>query len=60
MKTLGKLKPAPIKNTGKNSDKAAAEYDAKMAELDFPGTKGMALPAPGKQKVSGFKFSGTY
>ncbi|CAB4138479.1 hypothetical protein UFOVP330_73 [uncultured Caudovirales phage] len=60
MKTVGKLKPAPIKGAGKTSAKSAEAYDAKMAELDFPGTKGMALPAPGKQKVSGFKFSGTY
>jgi hypothetical protein len=31
-----------------------------MSELDYPGTKGVALPEAGKQQVSGFKFSGTY
>jgi hypothetical protein len=31
-----------------------------MSELDYPGTKGVALPDTGKQQVSGFKFSGTY
>jgi hypothetical protein len=31
-----------------------------MSELDYPGTKGVALPEGGKQQVSGFKFSGTY
>jgi hypothetical protein len=42
------------------SDKKAADYDAKMSELDYPSTKGVALPDTGKQQVSGFKFSGTY
>jgi hypothetical protein len=37
-----------------------ADYDAKMSELDYPGTKGVSLPEGGKQQVSGFKFSGTY
>jgi hypothetical protein len=60
MKTVGKLKPAPVKGSGKTSAKAAADYDSKMSELDFPGTKGVALPQSGKQQVSGFKFSGTY
>lgn len=38
----------------------ASDYDAKMAELDYPGTKGVSLPDSGKQQLSGFKFSGTY
>jgi hypothetical protein len=56
MKTVGKIKAVKVK-TG---DKKAADYDAKMSELDYPGTKGVALPESGKQQVSGFKFSGTY
>jgi hypothetical protein len=60
MKTVGKLKPAPIRGAAKATPSAQADYDAKMAELDYPGTKGVALPQSGKQQVSGFKFSGTY
>jgi hypothetical protein len=60
MKTVGKMKPAPMKASNKSTPKGAAAYDQKMSELDFPGTKGIALPESGKQKVSGFKFSGTY
>lgn len=56
MKTAGKMKDVKIKSR----DKEAEKYDAKMSKLDYPGTKGMALPESGKQKVSGFKFSGTY
>jgi hypothetical protein len=56
MKATGKLKAVKVK-TGDNK---AADYDAKMSELDYPGTKGIALPDTGKQQVSGFKFSGTY
>jgi hypothetical protein len=44
----------------KSTPNAMADYDAKMSELDYPGTKGIALPESGKQQVSGFKFSGTY
>lgn len=60
MKTVGKMKAAPMKPSPKATRNAEADYDAKMSELDFPGTKGVALPEPGKQQVSGFKFSGTY
>jgi hypothetical protein len=56
MKATGKLKAVKAKM----GDKKAADYDAKMSELDYPGTKGVALPDTGKQQVSGFKFSGTY
>jgi hypothetical protein len=56
MKATGKLKAVKVKT----DDKKAADYDAKMSELDYPGTKGVALPESGKQQVSGFKFSGTY
>jgi hypothetical protein len=56
MDKTSKLKAVKVK-TG---DKKAADYDAKMSELDYPGTKGVALPEAGKQQVSGFKFSGTY
>lgn len=60
MKNFGKLKPAPKKASGKASPNTEADYDAKMSQLDYPGTKGVALPQSGKQQVSGFKFSGTY
>lgn len=60
MKTVGKLKAAPIKDASKATPKAQADYDAKVSELDYPGTKGVALPQSGKQQVSGLKFSGTY
>jgi hypothetical protein len=56
----GKLKPAPIRPADKATANAEADYDNKMSELDYPGTKGVALPQSGKQQVSGFKFSGTY
>lgn len=60
MKKVGKLKPAPVMASKKSTANAEASYDAKMAEMDYPGTKGVALPQSGKQQVSGFKFSGTY
>jgi hypothetical protein len=60
MKNFGKLKPAPKKASDKASPNAEADYDAKVSQLDYPGTKGVALPQSGKQQVSGFKFSGTY
>ena len=60
MKTVGKLKAAPVMKSKKSTANAEADYDAKMSELDYPGTKGVALPDSGKQQVSGFKFSGTY
>ena len=60
MDKTSKLKAAPTKGSGRISAKADADYDAKMSELDYPGTKGIALPESGKQQVSGFKFSGTY
>jgi hypothetical protein len=60
MKNFGKLKPAPVKASDKASPSAEADYDAKVSQLDYPGTKGIALPQSGKQQVSGFKFSGTY
>lgn len=56
MDKMGKLKAVKVQT----SDKKAADYDAKMSELGYPGTKGIALPESGKQQVSGFKFSGTY
>lgn len=60
MNTAGKLKAAPVMKSKKSTANAEAKYDAKMSELDYPGTKGVALPEGGKQQVSGFKFSGTY
>ena len=60
MNKVGKLKPAPVTASKKGTATAASDYDAKMSELDYPGTKGVALPQSGKQQVSGFKFSGTY
>lgn len=60
MKKVGKLKPAQSMASDKATPNAMADYDAKISELDYPGTKGIALPQSGKQQVSGFKFSGTY
>jgi hypothetical protein len=60
MKATGKLKAAPVMGSKKGTANAMAKYDAKMSELDYPGTKGVALPESGKQQVSGKKFSGTY
>jgi hypothetical protein len=56
MKNFGKVKPVKVKE----SPKLDANYDSKVARLDYPGTKGIATPIEGKQQVSGFKFSGTY
>jgi hypothetical protein len=56
MKNFGKIKPAKVKASAKRD----ADYDKKMAVIDYPGTNGIATPIEGKQQVSGFKFSGTY
>jgi hypothetical protein len=56
MKNFGKVKSVKPKESGKMD----ADYDDKMSQLDYPGTKGIATPIEGKQQVSGFKFSGTY
>jgi hypothetical protein len=56
MKNFGKVKSVKPKESGKMD----ADYDSKMSEMDYPGTKGIATPIEGKQQVSGFKFSGTY
>lgn len=57
MKNFGKVKPAKVKESSKQDDN---DYDDKMSETEYPGTKGIAMPIEGKQQVSGFKFSGTY
>ena len=36
------------------------DYDAKMARLDYPGTKGVSMPDAGKQQVTGKGFRGTF
>ncbi len=36
------------------------DYDAKMARLDYPGTKGVGMPTGGKQQVTGKGFRGTF
>ena len=56
MKNFGKIKPAKVKASAKLDN----DYDSKMSGLEYPGTKGIAMPDEGKQQVSGFKFSGTY
>ena len=56
MKNFGKVKSVKPKESGKLD----ADYDCKMSRLDYPGSKGVAMPIEGKQQVSGFKFSGTY
>jgi hypothetical protein len=35
-------------------------YDAKMARLDYPGTKGVSMPDAGKQQLTGKGFRGTF
>lgn len=36
------------------------DYDAKMARLDYPGTKGVSMPDAGKQQITGKGFRGTF
>ena len=36
------------------------DYDAKMARLDYPGTKGVSMPDAGKQQLTGKGFRGTF
>ena len=36
------------------------DYDAKMARLDYPGTKGVGMPTGGKQQLTGKGFRGTF
>lgn len=36
------------------------DYDAKVAMLDYPGTKGVGMPTGGKQQVTGKGFRGTF
>lgn len=36
------------------------DYDAKMAMLDYPGTKGVGMPTGGRQQLTGKGFKGTY
>ena len=40
--------------------KSEADYDAKVAELDYPGTKGVSMPDAGKQQLTGKGFRGTF
>jgi len=36
------------------------DYDAKMAMLDYPGTKGVGMPTGGHQQLTGKGFRGTF
>ena len=36
------------------------DYDAKVAMLDYPGTKGVGMPTGGKQQLTGKGFRGTF
>lgn len=36
------------------------DYDAKVAMLDYPGTKGVGMPTGGRQQVTGKGFRGTF
>lgn len=36
------------------------DYDAKVAMLDYPGTKGVGMPTGGRQQLTGKGFRGTY
>ena len=36
------------------------DYDAKMAMLDYPGTKGVGMPTGGRQQLTGKAFKGTF
>lgn len=42
------------------ADGGMVDYDAKMARLDYPGTKGVSMPDAGKQQVTGKGFRGTF
>jgi len=47
-------------SVGKFADGGMVGYDAKMARLDYPGTKGVSMPDAGKQQVTGKGFRGTF
>jgi hypothetical protein len=36
------------------------DYDAKVAMLDYPGTKGVGMPTGGRQQLTGKGFRGTF
>ena len=44
----------------KFADGGMVDYDAKMARLDYPGTKGVGMPTGGRQQLTGKGFRGTY
>ena len=50
------------RNRGRNTfkDGGMVDYDAKMARLDYPGTKGVSMPDAGKQQLTGKGFRGTF
>jgi len=48
------------RNRGTFKDGGMVDYDAKMARLDYPGTKGVSMPDAGKQQLTGKGFRGTF
>jgi hypothetical protein len=48
------------RNRSTFKDGGMVDYDAKMARLDYPGTKGVSMPDAGKQQLTGKGFRGTF
>lgn len=52
--------PIPPMRPKKFAEGGMVDYDAKMAMLDYPGTKGVGMPTGGRQQLTGKGFKGTY
>ena len=52
--------PVPPMRPKKFAEGGMVDYDAKMARLDYPGTKGVGMPTGGRQQLTGKGFKGTY
>ncbi len=50
----------PMRPKKKFADGGMVDYDAKVAMLDYPGTKGVGMPTGGRQQVTGKGFRGTF
>ena len=50
----------PMRPKKRFADGGMVDYDAKMARLDYPGTKGVGMPTGGRQQLTGKGFRGTF
>ncbi len=59
-KTISDADKARMKDLMGYKKGGMVDYDAKVAMLDYPGTKGVGMPTGGKQQLTGKGFRGTF